>query len=195
MKLSTNFPEGIFLLIHTIEFCSRLTVVTNNSRKFLCPAFCDPFCRPQYCLSLQSEVTSGETPHYIHSLFTRSTSRYASDNFIPPRPRMDLYKTSVAFSGSKPGNSRLPSKIFDSSNALKETYIKTWVPANLWTVSVVSYWQECIHSHCARISVILAQSLRICAHFTYITFLLLLLCCFLTDMYRSVSVFARTICV
>ena len=32
------------------------------------------------------EASSGKTPEYIRSLFTRSTSRYGSQNFIPPRP-------------------------------------------------------------------------------------------------------------
>ena len=51
------------------------------------------------------EVHSGKTPEYIHSLFTRSSSRYGSNNFIPPRLRIDLYKTSLAFSGSSVWNS------------------------------------------------------------------------------------------
>ena len=53
---------------------------------------------------MMCEVTSGETPHYIHSLFTRSTSRYALNKIIPPRPRIDLYKTSLAFSWSSTWN-------------------------------------------------------------------------------------------
>ena len=36
------------------------------------------------------EVCNGETSEYIHSLFTRSTSRYGSNNFIPPTPHIDL---------------------------------------------------------------------------------------------------------
>ena len=54
------------------------------------------------------KVCNGETPEYIRSLFTRSTGRYGSNNFIPPRPRIDLYKTSLAFLGSSVWNS-LPS--------------------------------------------------------------------------------------
>ena len=46
------------------------------------------------------KVSDGGAPHYIHSLFSRSTGRYASNNSIPPRPRTNLYKTSLAFSGS-----------------------------------------------------------------------------------------------
>ena len=56
------------------------------------------------------KVSSGETPDYIPWLFTRSTSRYGSNNFIPPRPRTDLHKTSLAFSGSSVRNS-LPNSI------------------------------------------------------------------------------------
>ena len=51
------------------------------------------------------KVYNGKTPEYIRSLFTRSSSRYGSNNFIPPRTRIDLYKTSVAFSGSSVWNS------------------------------------------------------------------------------------------
>ena len=32
------------------------------------------------------EASFGKTPEYIRSLFTRSTSRYGSQNIIPPRP-------------------------------------------------------------------------------------------------------------
>ena len=51
------------------------------------------------------KVCNGKTPEYIRSLFTRSSSRYGSNYFIPPRPRTDLYKTSLAFSGSSVWNS------------------------------------------------------------------------------------------
>ncbi|WP_419626843.1 hypothetical protein, partial [Thiolapillus sp.] len=51
------------------------------------------------------KVRNGKSPEYIRSLFTRSSSRYGSNNFIPPRPRIDLYKTSLAFSGSSVWNS------------------------------------------------------------------------------------------
>ena len=51
------------------------------------------------------KVRNGKTPEYIRSLFTRSSSRYGSNNFIPPRPRIDLHKTSLAFSGSSVWNS------------------------------------------------------------------------------------------
>ena len=51
------------------------------------------------------KVSSGETPEYIRSLSNKSTSRYGSNNCIPPRPRIDLYKTSLAFSGSSIWNS------------------------------------------------------------------------------------------
>ena len=51
------------------------------------------------------KVRNGKTPEYIRSLFTRSSSSYGSNDFIPPRPRIDLYKTSLAFSGSSVWNS------------------------------------------------------------------------------------------
>ena len=51
------------------------------------------------------KVRNGKTPEYIRSLFTRSSSRYGSNNLIPSRLRIDLYKTSLAFSGSSVWNS------------------------------------------------------------------------------------------
>ncbi|KAK7096772.1 hypothetical protein V1264_003836 [Littorina saxatilis] len=50
-------------------------------------------------------VTNKEVPEYIQSLFQRATNRYGSSKFIPPRPRLDLYKSSLAFSGSSVWNS------------------------------------------------------------------------------------------
>ena len=46
---------------------------------------------------------------YIHSPFIRSTSRYGSNNFIPPRPLIDPNKTSLAVSGSSVWNCLTPS--------------------------------------------------------------------------------------
>ena len=51
------------------------------------------------------EVCNGETSEKIHSLFTMSMSSCGSNNFIPPRPSIDPYKTSPAFSGSSVWNS------------------------------------------------------------------------------------------
>ena len=138
------------------------------------------------------KATSGETPHFIHSLFTRSTSRYVSDNFIPPRPRTDLYKNSLAFSGSSTWNSPPPSlKDLRSIN----TYMNTLVPAYLSTMPGVSHspeknFKECVHSFCARISIILAQALCILAHFTYVTLSFWGVC--VSYGYVSVFVSART---
>eukprot|EP00916_Digyalum_oweni_P024480 GHVL01040461.1.p1 GENE.GHVL01040461.1~~GHVL01040461.1.p1 ORF type:complete len:234 (-),score=-6.72 GHVL01040461.1:355-1056(-) len=50
----------------------------------------------------------GKVPFYITSLFNKATHRYGSVNLIPPIPRIDLYKTSLAFSGTSVWNS-LPS--------------------------------------------------------------------------------------
>ena len=55
------------------------------------------------------EVCNGGTSEYIHSLFTRSTSRYGSNNFIPPTPHIDLYRISLAFLGLSIWNSLPPS--------------------------------------------------------------------------------------
>ena len=46
------------------------------------------------------KVSSEETPEYIRSLFTRSTSKVWCEQLISPRPRIDLYRISLAFSGS-----------------------------------------------------------------------------------------------
>ena len=86
------------------------------------------------------EVPSGKTPEYIHSLFTRSSSRYGSNNFIPPRPRTDLYKTSLAFSGSSVWNSfHSPSKTCELSDASKGTCIDILAPFDLSIVPTVCY--------------------------------------------------------
>ena len=72
------------------------------------------------------KVTSGKIPHYIHSLIARSTSRSASNNYIPLRPRIDLYKTSLAFSGVSTWNSLPPSlKNRRSIKMLQKTPIST----------------------------------------------------------------------
>ena len=55
------------------------------------------------------KVCNGETTEYIRSLFARSTNRYGSNNFIPPRPTIDLYQVSLPFSGSSIWNSLPPS--------------------------------------------------------------------------------------
>ena len=84
------------------------------------------------------KVTSGEIPLYIRSLFTRSTRRYTSNNFIPPCTRTDLYKTSLRIINLK----LLPAfhkKVCDPSNALKDTCINTWVPAKLSPMPIVSF--------------------------------------------------------
>ena len=38
------------------------------------------------------KVRNVKTPKYIHSLFTKSSSRYCSNNFIPPRPALTCLK-------------------------------------------------------------------------------------------------------
>jgi len=56
------------------------------------------------------KVFHKEVPSYLQLSFTRATNRYGSLNFIPPIPRIDLYKSSFSFSGSSVWNS-LPSNI------------------------------------------------------------------------------------
>ena len=44
-------------------------------------------------------------PQYLARLLSRADSRYESNNYILPRTRIDLYKTSFAFSGASVWNS------------------------------------------------------------------------------------------
>ena len=41
-----------------------------------------------------------QTPSYMQSLLQTASSRYNSQKLLPPLPRIDLYKTSLAFSSS-----------------------------------------------------------------------------------------------
>ena len=84
------------------------------------------------------KVGGVETLEYTRSLFTRSTSRYGSNNFIPPRPRKDLFKASLAFWGLPVRNSLPPSsKTCVPSDALKGTYVHNLAPPNLSTMPAV----------------------------------------------------------
>ena len=43
------------------------------------------------------EVHMGLTPRYVSDLLNRAPVRYGSNNYVLPRTRIDLYKTSFAF--------------------------------------------------------------------------------------------------
>ena len=48
-------------------------------------------------------VLSNEAPEYISNLYTYTPSRYSSSrnyNLSLPRPRIDIFKTSISFSGA-----------------------------------------------------------------------------------------------
>ena len=49
-------------------------------------------------------------PRYVSDLLNRTPVRYGSNNYVLPRTRIDLYKTSFAFSGPSVWNS-LPPKM------------------------------------------------------------------------------------
>ena len=63
------------------------------------------------------------TPSYTISLLRESNNR--SDRYMLPKPRTDLYKTSLSFSGSSCWNCcNQPSKPLEPSNILKGNYIQ-----------------------------------------------------------------------
>ena len=59
---------------------------------------------------LMFKVHMGLTPRYVSDLLNRASVRYGSNNYVLPRTRTDLYKTSFAFSGPSVWNS-LPPKM------------------------------------------------------------------------------------
>jgi hypothetical protein len=64
------------------------------------------------------KVRQGLTPNYISHFFTEAPARYGSSNFILPRTRVDLYRTSLTFSGSTVWNSLPPT--IKSCNSLSQ---------------------------------------------------------------------------
>ena len=52
----------------------------------------------------------GLAPHYVGDLLNTAPARYGSNNYVLPRTRIDLYKTSFAFPGSSVWDS-LPPKM------------------------------------------------------------------------------------
>ena len=45
-------------------------------------------------------LLSNEAPEYISNLYTHTPSRYSSSRNYLPRPRIDIFKTSISFSGA-----------------------------------------------------------------------------------------------
>ena len=56
------------------------------------------------------KIHSGKAPTYLSDFLHRATARYVSTNYVLPRPRIDQFKTSFAFSGSSSWNT-LPPKL------------------------------------------------------------------------------------
>ena len=51
-----------------------------------------------------------KSPEYLNKLITKAPNRYGSKNLVPPLPRIDLFKSSLSFSGSAIWND-LPSNL------------------------------------------------------------------------------------
>ena len=56
------------------------------------------------------KIHSGKAPPFLSDILHRSPARYGSNNYVLPRPRIDQFKTSFAFSGSSTWNI-LPPKL------------------------------------------------------------------------------------
>ena len=68
---------------------------------------------------LMFKVHMGLAPQYVCDL-NRAPARYGSNKYVLPRTRVDLYKTSFAFSRSSVWNSLLPkTKMFKSVRGFK----------------------------------------------------------------------------
>ena len=52
-------------------------------------------------LILMHKICNGRTPTYLNSLIKKPKERYGSIKLRAPKPRIDLYKTSLAFSGTE----------------------------------------------------------------------------------------------
>ena len=59
---------------------------------------------------LMFKVHMDLTPRYVSDLLNRAPVRYGANNYVLPRTRIDLYKTSFAFSGPSVWNP-LPPKM------------------------------------------------------------------------------------
>ena len=50
--------------------------------------------------TLIHKVYYDKAPQYLKQLFVKASDRYGSMNLVPPLPRIDLFKTSLSFSGA-----------------------------------------------------------------------------------------------
>ena len=46
------------------------------------------------------KMYNNQTPTYLTEIITKASNRYNSKKLIVPHPKLDLFKTSLAFSGS-----------------------------------------------------------------------------------------------
>ena len=71
-------------------------------------------------LLLIHKIYNEKTPSYLYNTITKASCRYYSKNLIIPKPKLDLYKTSLSFSGATLWN-ELPNslKSITSINSFK----------------------------------------------------------------------------
>ena len=56
------------------------------------------------------KIYHGKTPPYLNQILNKATTRYGSSNLIAPLPRIDLFKTSLSYSGTEIWN-QLPTSL------------------------------------------------------------------------------------
>ena len=54
------------------------------------------------------KIYNDKTPSYLKKIIRKAPDRYNSTNILPALPRIDLFKTSLAFSGAEVWNSLPP---------------------------------------------------------------------------------------
>ena len=60
--------------------------------------------------TLIHKIYNNKTPTYLTNIITKASNRYNSKKLIVPQPKLDLFKTSLSFSGSILWNS-LPNEM------------------------------------------------------------------------------------
>jgi hypothetical protein len=121
-----NYASNVWC--HTSEnLLKRLNSLHRRAAKFLAPSpflSTDDKLKSAQVLSLNNQfnfniavlvfkVKKGLAPKYMERLLVKSNGKYEFGNFILPRTRIDLYKSSFAYSGASVWNS-LPAKVKSS---------------------------------------------------------------------------------
>ena len=76
------------------------------------------------------KIYNNQTPTYLTEIITKASSRYNSKKLIVPQPKLDLFKTSLSFSGSFFWNLLPPDlKEIESTKTFKKALIK-WIEEN-----------------------------------------------------------------